>query len=67
MEPLTTPRAVFILSIYLLSWAFCLYIAGQMGIGWGAAALILFEARHLNAWRAGRRYLLQEQAKGSAQ
>ena len=66
MEPMTTPRAVFVLSTYLLSWAFCLYVGGQMGVGWGIAALVLFEARHLNAWRAGRRYLLKEQAKGGS-
>ena len=63
MEPMATPRAVFILSTYLLSWAFCLYVGGQMGIGWGIAALVLFEARHTNAWNAGRRYLLRDQAK----
>ncbi len=56
IKPLTTPRAIFILSTYLLSWGLCLYIGGQMGVGWGIAALLLFEMRHHNAWNAARRY-----------
>jgi hypothetical protein len=61
MEPkLTTTRAAWILIAYLSSWAFCLYVGWQMGAVWGVLALALFEARHLNAVRAGRRYLLRD-------
>ena len=53
---MTTPRALFALGTHLLSWAFCLYVGGQMGIGWGAAALLIFELRAYGAAASAARY-----------